>query len=134
MTPLVINEEICEQLRALRELAEANPVNVVGLVERLKIPENQKYHTAQMDRQSIEIPLAYMVTFSIEHGHPVGPCRHMSMSVNRRGRVPSPAGLWMVAEKLGFWGGLPDCIAVWAEDLPAHGKAMNVVQPVNESA
>jgi len=129
-TPLVIDNEVREQLKALVELADANPVDMPKLMERIKVPANKDHHRAQMTRQTIKIPLAFMVTFSIEHGHPCGPCRHISMSVQREGRVPSPEGIWMVAKELGFWGNIADCAAVWGEQLQGHGLAVNMVQPL----
>ena len=128
-TPLLIDDNVKSQIKALVELAEANPVLVKGLTQRLKNPENKTAHMAQMTRQTIEIPLGFLVTFSIEVGHPCGKCRHMSMSVNREGRVPNEIGLWMVAKEFGFWGEtVRACVAVWTEDLKGHGKAINIVQ------
>jgi len=133
MTPLVIDDEGREQIKALVALANANPVDVIALQERIKVPASKEQHRAQMTRQTITLPLAFMVTFSIEDGHPCGRCRHMSMSVQREGRVPSPAGVWMVAQEFGFWGeGFKDCVGVWQEMLQGHGIAINVVQPVKE--
>jgi hypothetical protein len=129
-TPLVIDDAVREQIKALVELAEANPVQVRDLLERLQVPEQKRQHMAQMTRQTIEVPLAFLVTYSIEHGHPVGPCRHLSMSIAREGRVPSPEAVWMIAKEFGFWGELKDCSAIWPEDLQGHGKAINIVQPL----
>ena len=128
-TPLIIDEEVRSQIRALIEISEANPVDIVGLTKRLEDPEAKKFHTEQMTRQTITVPLTYMVTYSIELGHPCGKCRHMSMSVQRQGRVPSEHGLWMVAQELGFWGNLDDCAGIWKEELQGHGVAVNIVQP-----
>jgi hypothetical protein len=132
-TPLVIDEEVRSQIKACVELAAANPVYMPTLAERLKDPLKKEHHMAQMNRQSVKIPFAYLVTFSIEHGHPCGECRHMSMSVQRQGRIPSPLGLWMIAQEFGFWGSLEQCDGVWEENLQGHGKAINIVQRVNKA-
>lgn len=129
-TPLVIEEEVRSQIKACVELAEANPVDMPSLMERIKDPEQKRLHMAQMTRQTIDIPVAYAVTFSIERGHPCGDCRHMSMSVQREGRIPSPIAVWMIAQEFGFWGIIEDVAAMWVEDLQGHGKAINVVQPL----
>ena len=132
MIPLVLDDAVREQLKALRELAEANPVNMPKLMTLIKTPEGKTHHMAQMTRQTIKIPMAYKVTLSIEHGHPVGQCRHMSMSVDAVKRVPSPEAFWMIAKELGFWGGgLLQCHAVWNEELGGHGVAVNAVQTLN---
>lgn len=131
-TPLVIDEEVRSQIKACIELAQANPVDMPTLMERLKDPLKKEHHMAQMTRQTVKIPFAYMVTFSVERGHGIGECRHMSMSVQREGRIPNPVGVWMIAKEFGFWGELNECEAIWEEDLQGHGKAINIVQRVNK--
>jgi hypothetical protein len=129
-TPLLIATPEREALALLRGLASEHPVDMTGLEERLKDPVFKAAHMAQMTAQTIDIPAAYQVTFSIEHNHPGGTARHMSMSVQKRGRVPNQYAVWMVAEVLGFTGGLEDCVC-WVEDLKGHGKAVNVVQIID---
>ena len=130
-TPLVIDDDVRSQIKACVELAEASPVDMHALMERIKDPVKKEHHMAQMTRQSVNIPLAYLVTFSIEDGHPVGRCRHMSMSVQRKDRAPNPIGLWMVAKEFGFWGpSVESCDGVWQEELQGHGVAINIVQRI----
>lgn len=130
-TPLILTTDIREQLVALREVAAAAPLNMTGLTERLAVPGIKAAHMAQMTRQSVEIPLAYLVTFTIEHNHPCGTCRHMSMSVQKPDRAPNEHALWLIALELGFWGSLAEC-SIWPEQLRGHGMAINVVQPVDK--
>jgi hypothetical protein len=132
MTALFVGPDERKALAALRDLAVANPVEVRGLMKRIKTPDGKAAHMRQMGAQSLVLPVAFIVTFSIETGHPVGVCRHMSISVPHAERVPHPAAAWMVAEALGFEGGLESC-TVWPEDL-AQGKAVNIVQPVTLTA
>lgn len=117
-------------LHHLREVAEAAPVDMPGLMERLGTPEGKSRHMDQMNFQTVEIPVDYLVTFSIEHGHPIGPCRHMSIS--RPNGVPSPEEVWVCAVELGFTRSLSECDHVWMEDLHRRGRvrAVNVVQRV----
>jgi len=128
-TPMFIDAEVRERIQNLIVLAMAHPVQMVGLTEQLQIPEVKARHMAQMTAQTIPIPLAFMVTFSIEHGHPCGTCRHMSMSVQREGRVPNEQAVWWVAQEFGFWGSLTRC-TIWLEQLRGYGQAVNVLQPV----
>lgn len=132
-TPLIFTDEARQQIVALCKLAEDNPVDMVGIDEWIKIPYRKEMHMAQMTAQTMMIPMAFLVTFSIEHGHPCGPCRHMSMSVQREGRMLHPAAVWMVAKEFGFWGVIEDCDAVWQEELK-QGNAINVVQVLAEPA
>ena len=130
MNPLVIGPDEQLKLATLRELASQHPVDMPTLIEAIKHPAGKAFHKSRMTAQSISLPLYYLVTFSIETGHPVGTCRHMSMSVKAPGRVPNPHAVWMVAEVLGFVGGLEQC-KHWIEDLEGHGLAINLVQPVS---
>jgi hypothetical protein len=126
--PLIIDGEAREQIETLRALALANPVDMRVLMKRIHVPQCKAQHMAQMTRQTISIPLGFRVTFSIEHGHPAGTCRHMSVSTAAEGEVPGPHAVWMIAQELGFWGSLHDCTGIWKENLRGHGLAINVVQ------
>lgn len=132
-TPLIIDASVEENIRNLCEFAFAQQVEMTELAVRIKTPAGKAEHVRQMTRQTMSIPLAFLVTFSVERGHPCGTCRHMSMSVEREGRAPNSPALWMVAQKFGFWGGLDKC-SVWPEQLTGHGMAINVVQPINPPA
>ncbi|MGF6641805.1 hypothetical protein [Paraburkholderia sp. MM6662-R1] len=129
VTPLFIGPDEREALKALRELAQRQPVDMAVLTEALKHPAGKAAHKDQMTSQSVRLPTHFLVTFSIEKGHPIGTCRHMSMSVGKPDRVPNPHAIWMVAEELGFVGGLDQCVH-WSELLEGHGTAINVVQPI----
>lgn len=129
-TPLILGPAELAELAALRDLAARHPVDMKVLMEALKHRAGKAAHKHQMTSQSVPLPTDYLVTFSIETGHPVGACRHMSMSVGKKGRLPNPHAMWMVAEQLGFIGGLEACMH-WLETLEGHGEAVNLVQPLS---
>lgn len=130
-TPLVIGPAERAGLAALREYAAERAVYMPRLMEAIKTPEGKARHKARMTGQSMDLPFGFAVTFSIETGHPIGTCRHMSMSSGKPGRLPTPEALMMVATHLGFIGGLDACCAIWIETLEGHGRAVNIVQPVS---
>ncbi|MGI4851986.1 MAG: hypothetical protein ACRYGR_08605 [Janthinobacterium lividum] len=132
--PLIISPEVVAALHRLRTVAGRAPVDAKLLLQLIETPRGKRLHLEQMQRQSVMIPgpWPFFVTFSIETNHPSGTVRHMSMSAQRDGRVPSPPAAWMVAELLGFTGGLGDCHA-WTEKLTAGGVAVNLAQPVAAS-
>lgn len=132
-TPLLIGPTERAQLTALRELANDHPIDMLALLHALKLPKGKALHRQQMTRQTVTLPLDFMVTMSIETGHPVGTCRHMSMSSPNRKRVPSPEAVWLVADLLGFTVGLWTCTH-WLEQLEGHGRAVNVLQPISPFA
>lgn len=129
--PLFIDDDVRANLAKLREAAAAKPVDMPKLREALKTPAGVRRYREAMTKQTVIIPgpWPFYVTFSIETGHPAGTCRHMSMSIMRKDRVPHPVGAWVVAGELGFAGGYDAC-GVWTEDLLDGGVAINVVQPL----
>jgi hypothetical protein len=135
MNSLIIGATQKAQLNALRDLAAAHPVDMPALMKAIKTPAGKAKHMRQMESQTIDLPVAYAVTFSIELGQPPGPCRHMSLSSNVKNRSPIPAAVWMVCEELGFVGDEPftGC-HVYPEDLQRgrdRAVAINVIQPVS---
>lgn len=133
MAVLILTEESRLALKELREIAAANPVDMPPLMDRLLTVDGKRAHMDQMTAQSVDIPVGFLVTFSIELRHPAGTCRHMSMSTATKDRTPTPEAVWMIAEELGFNAGLHAC-RVWLEDLKrgeGRAVAINVVQPVS---
>jgi hypothetical protein len=130
--PLIITPEVRAALHRLRDAAARKPIDMPELLRQLETARGKRLHMERMTAQTIEIPgpWDFLVTFSIETGHPAGTCRHMSMSIDREGRVPNEFAVWMIAEELGFAGGLASCF-VYPEELAGHGQAINVVQPLS---
>lgn len=126
---LLIGPEERAKLNALAMLARSRPVNVITLKERLKNGQEKVRHMTQMTEQSIELPVGYSVTYSVETGHPIGLCHHMSISVDDPEKMPNPHAIWMVAQELGFWGQIQDVDGLWREQL-TQGMAINLVQRV----
>jgi len=128
-TPLIITPHERAQIATLMELAQRQSVNMIEIMDRLERPLGKELHLAQMTAQTIFIPFAFMVTFSIETNHPCGTCRHLSMSSQREGRIPNEHAMLMLAQEFGFWGTLQDC-QIWKEELLGHGIAINLIQPI----
>jgi hypothetical protein len=134
--PLIIGPIETAELAELRQRAVRAPLDVIAIRAACETAEGRRKHLAHMAKNltmTIPGPWPYVVSFSIETGHPVGPCRHMSMSINRRGRAPNEHAVWMVAEMLGFVGGLDRCV-VWLEDIGRGDKAVNIAQPIGITA
>lgn len=130
--PLIIQPDDISRLHRLRDFAAKRPVNIQELMISIKTEDGEREHRKRMTAQTVVMahgPWDFFVTFSIETGQPAGVCRHMSMSIKRDDRVPSVAAVLLIAEQMGFVGGLEAC-RVWLEDLSDGGKAVNIVQPV----
>jgi hypothetical protein len=127
--PLIIGQTQRAELAALRELAHAMPQDVQVVMVQCRTPTGHALHLEAMKPFTIPLPTAFMVTFTLEIGHPAGLCRHLSMSSLRHSRTPTPEAVWMVAQELGFQGSIQDC-AFWLEDIGSGDAAVNIVQPV----
>lgn len=133
MEIFLIGTDDVARLKGLRELAAASPINIKELMVAFQSAEGKLQHKQRMEVQTVVLrhgPFDFFVTFSIETAQPCGTCRHMSMSIMRKGTVPSTAAVWLVAEELGFSGGLTAC-STWFEDLTDGGVAVNVIQPIS---
>lgn len=134
-TPLIFGDEQKRALASLRERAAASPVDLKARMsaDRRGIhPEWKRRHMDQMNAQTVMIPMGFLVTFSIESGHPAGVCRHMSMSSAAQGRTPTEAAIKMIADELGFVG-FPEFCMVYKEELQRGERtaiAVNVIQPL----
>jgi hypothetical protein len=130
--PLIIGRDDRARLHRLRDFAAKRPVSMPEIIEALKTPDGKRAHMKNMTAQTVKLangPWDFFVTFSIETGHPIGACRHMSMSIMREDRVPSLEAVWLIAMEFGFSGGLDACQR-WIEDLSDGGRAVNIVQPL----
>jgi hypothetical protein len=136
-TPLVMGPEQQAALNALRDLANAHPV-AMSVAMTTTDPVRRRY-MQQMERQTVPIPFGFLVTYSIETGHPIGTCRHMSMSTARKDALPSIEAVQWVCTALGFVGHLRDgSHVVRVEDLTGdpqqtREQAVNVIQPLAAS-
>lgn len=119
-----------ERLAALAEIAFKNPVSMAQLIGT-NSKSGKRKHMDQMSRQTIDIPINHVVTFSVEN-QTRGQFRHMSVSIDRKGKTPSPEAVWIIAELLGFTGSYKDCMVYPEKLLGSAGVAMNVMQPVGE--
>jgi hypothetical protein len=127
VTGLLIGPTQTEAIARLRREAALRPVDMACLDARLATKTGKAAHMAQMNNQTIELPTAYLVTFSIEVNHPGGKARHLSVSLHKPSGLPSPSAVEMIAEVFGFTGGLHDWHR-YLETLKGHGQAVNVVQ------
>jgi hypothetical protein len=130
MTLISIGREEAARLERLRIFAVTHPLYMPQVRALMRTLEGEKLHMKAMAEHSVELPLGYLVTFSIETGHPFGTCRHMSMSSSVPSMAPSAQTAWMVAQRLGFVVGVHRC-DVWIEELERDNKkysAVNLIQ------
>jgi hypothetical protein len=123
-------------LHDLRDRAVNAPVNIAAVMELTKTEEGRARHIQAMGRLTVEIPHGFLVTYSIEIGHPAGPCRRLTMSTARENATPPVEAVMLVARELGFVG---DASAshFWLEPAclfhreQGRERIANLVQPLS---
>lgn len=112
MRALVIDENVREQIQQVKDYAEANPFSMDDLLDT---KNGELAAAGDLDgKHVLEIPVGYRVVFSMEQ-QPAGLCRHMSVSVDFPGKLPSVPSVIMLMKEFGFDHPLDD-------DFPHHGK------------
>lgn len=80
-----------------------------------------------MNGYTIKLPVGFNVTYSHEN-QPPGLCHHISISVDRRNKLPSPEAVEMILEAFEMRP-ISASLKVWPEII-AGEKAVNVLQLV----
>lgn len=92
---LAIGTEEKEKLAKLREYAKHN----IFSLEQLRLRESP----GDNPNHCVILPVDFRVVFSHEmQQHPLGLCRHLSVSVSREKRVPNEFSMEIIAQELGF--------------------------------
>lgn len=81
---------------------------------------------------SLLLPIGFRATYSREiqpNAPPPGLCHHLSVSVDRPGKLPSPEAVKMILQEFGM-GALDEADALWIEEIGPGERAINVVKLV----
>jgi hypothetical protein len=70
----------------------------------------------------------YRVVYSIEQ-QPIGDCHHLSVSVDAKGRYPTPQAVELIMKEFGIPGTIMGCVNCWMEE---EVQAINVLQLVGK--
>jgi len=121
--PLAIDEQIRGFIERVLNYAEENKISFDMTKEmiagtRPPIGDNRNY--------VCYIPVGFRVAYSIEE-QPCGWCRHMSVSVSTKDRVPSIPAVEMLMKEFGFEGTINDQLHVGMEDIGEGHRAVNVL-------
>lgn len=130
---LIMDDEVQNNIKKLINYAENHVVSyerMVDLNEQMKRGELVEGVVGDNPNHAIELPLGFRVAFSFEV-HPIGECRHISVSVNDE--QPSYHDLMLVLDYFGFQTNLKDGKAhAYVEQYTVNGVekfAVNVVEP-----
>lgn len=101
MTSLVIDDKV---IATLKQFAEENPL---GIKENTKIIKGEALPPGDRDGYAVYLPPCWKLVFSHSQYARTDKSgtvwvRHMSMSLDRPGRMPNPAVIQLLSEQLGF--------------------------------
>ncbi len=129
---LIMDDEVQKSIKTLINYAENHVVSYERMVEMNEQMKNDEPTETIGDNPNhvVDLPLGFRVAFSIEV-HPIGECRHISVSVNDE--QPSTHDLLLVLGYFGFKTNLTDRKAYgYLEQHIVNGVekfAVNVVEP-----
>jgi hypothetical protein len=138
--PLIITDEARRQATAAIERALKHPIPL-DVIKQLAVPLDQKMLTLEDRKKAgaekvirpasehVLIPYGYRASISFEH-QPDGLARHLSVSVDTPGRVPTPEAVEMIAKVFGFR--MQGIGSVWLEEFDPGHHAVNVVEFVDQ--
>lgn len=134
---LVISDNTRARIRRALEKAAAKPATLAA-VQAAAFPEQGKDHLTLADRiqqqqtpveklvEHVIIPMGYRVAISFEQ-QPPGLCKHLSISVDRPGLLPSPEAVKMIAAEYGIEFPGAAIVARWIEEFDPGHDAINLL-------
>ena len=105
------------------EFAKSHPITLKQLEEKSITVGNIKEHVCTL-------PMSFRVVFSFEN-QPIGWCRHISISVPDKNKLPSHQAVSMIINEFGFPKDINDQDNVWVE-TDCTPNAINVIKQVDD--
>lgn len=134
MAALIISPQGRARIAELKAFAMSTPPQDPRAVMKLAARALGDFRDAQKT-MTVYLPVGYAVTYTREI-QPEAPgdglCDHISVSIDRRGRMPSPEAVEVILQEFGMRP-IGESEAVWTEDIGPGEKAVNIVQLVNVS-
>jgi hypothetical protein len=124
MRALVIDEDTKSQIKDIISFAEKHRRDLSTLKKTM---EGLVPPVGDILGHSMKIYRGYRAVYSIEE-QPCGWCRHLSVSVDAEGKLPSIPAVEVLMGEFGFSGTINDCLNVWVEE----NMAVNILQQVQE--
>ena len=136
MTVLLITATGRDRIAEIIAVAQESPIRLADVVRlsegfdpddhgtaKLSPSHHPKYHVQLGDHR---------VVYTHEE-QLCGMCRHMSVSIPARGRLPLIAAVEMIMEEFGFRRPIEKCL-VWLEEIGEDRRGVNVLEPMDDDA
>lgn len=124
MSLLILDDNADAKIKALVEHAEKN---IFTVEEIAKIMDGSAPPAGDREGFSIFLPVHYKAVYTIEEHKAKMVVRHLSLSVNKEGRLPHPAVVEELLQKFGFVGPLKKCV-VYMEGPEEDPYAVNIIE------
>jgi hypothetical protein len=124
MRALVLDDEARTEISKVIAYAQDHKINFPSLE---KMMAGELYPVGDNAFYACYLNQGYRAVFSFEE-QPCGWCRHLSISVDTRFKLPNVPAVELIMKEFGFSGGIYDCTNVWVEDE----KAINVLQIIED--
>jgi len=129
MRPLVIDAEAKRDIAKVVKYAFDNKIELETLK---KMVENELPPIGDTPEHLCYIFKDFRVVFSVEH-HPMGWCRHISISVPSHNKMPSIEASEMLIEEFGFQTPLRNChVSIEETDDPERKHAINIIEAMKD--
>jgi hypothetical protein len=125
MRAMVIDDNVKRDLERLAAYAEKH---VLSMDELLDMVNKQAPPPGDNKNFVVEIPFGYRVVYTIED-QPAGKVRHLSVSVDKKGKLPSITAVEEIMRMIGFKGELSEC-KVGFESIDENQDAVNVLEVI----
>lgn len=125
---MIIGPEERAKIAELLALAAANIHDPERIIAATADPAGEAAHRDMMAMHSIDLPIGYVVTYSLER-QPPGLCHHISVSIDRPNQKPSLDAVGMILEAFGMEP-IMNSARFWLEEIPPAFRVVNIVQIV----
>jgi hypothetical protein len=123
MRPLILDEEAKSDIQKVINFAEAHKITSKLISKTL---EGEYPPVGDYGPHSCQLSFGFRVVYSLEE-QSVGWCRHLSVSVDSKDKLPSIPAVEAIMKEFGFTGSIMDSLNVWVE----NDKAVNVLQQIS---
>ena len=125
---LIIGAAQRQQIAELCAVAATNPLDALATLATAG--RDLDGFRDMMKMLTLELPRGYVVTYSHEiqpEAPPPGLCHHISISVTRPWKLPSPEAVEIILSEFGMKP-IKGSESIWVETIDPKTKAINIVQ------
>ena len=135
MRALIISDNTRKRIRRAMDIAREHVIQL-ETIKKYAVPNTD--HLALKNRpagslavitprsQNVRMPVGYRAAISFEEQSP-GLCKHLSVSVDTPGAMPSVESVTMIAKEFGIDFPGPNILTIWTEEFDPGHSAVNML-------